>query len=783
MKKPPSTARLRFEPLEDRLALAVAVWDGGSLDSDNWSETFNWVGDVIPSPGDDLVFPAVADQFTATNDFAPGTSFGSITFEASYELSGNAITLQSDAGGVDLPLPAYLEAAAGTSSIGFDIFVPPNPVVPPNPIVPPNPVRVADAASLTLAGVVSGDAGLEKSGAGTLVLSAANTFTGQMTVAEGTLSVRHDSALGDSTGDTELLAGTTLELFGGVAIANEPLLLHAAPVDPCRLVSLGGENVWGGSISAPTDPCQFVTLTNLELTGAISGAGDIQKFEDGMLILSAANTFSGQMTVAEGTLSVRNDLALGSTTGGTELLAGTTLELFGGVAIANEPLVLQASPTDPCRLLSLGGDNVWGGSVSTPVDPCRFVTFTNLVLTGAISGAGDIQKFEDGTLIVSAANTFSGQMTVAEGTLSVHHALALGDTTGGTEMLAGTTLELFGGIAIANEPLVLNSQPVDPCRLVSLGGNNVWDGSVSIPTDPCRFVTFTNLELTGPVSGVGDIQKLGDATLVLSGDSPDYTGTIQVQTGTLLVTGSLPAATVEVEGGTFVNQGTLGSLAVHGTTANDIIRIRQANNAGAVEVVVNGASQGSFALTERLIVRAGAGNDIVEAADSVGLSVWLYGDSGHDLLKGGAGHDVLLGGDGFDAVFGGGGRDLIIGGRDSDLLLGNADDDLLIAGTTAFDNQDTALLAILAEWTSSRNYQTRVENIRGTGSGSSFDNRLNGDFFLNAGGPFRTVFDDGAIDVLSGNSGRDWFFANTGGANRDLITDRAQNEFADDVDV
>ena len=49
-----------------------------------------------------------------------------------------------------------------------------------------------------------------------------------------------------------------------------------------------------------------------------------------------------------------------------------------------------------------------------------------------------------------------------------------------------------------------------------------------------------------------------------------------------------------------------------------------------------------------------------------------------------------------------------------------------------------------------------------TGSGASFANRLNGSFFLIADGPTRTVFDDGAIDVLSGSSGRDWFFAKLG---------------------
>jgi autotransporter-associated beta strand protein len=383
-------------------------------------------------------------------------------------------------------------------------------------------------------------------------------------------------------------------------------------------------------------------------------------------------------------------------------------------------------------------------------------------------------------------------MVVAEGTLSLLNDDALGSATAGTEVLPGATLELVGGIHIADEPLnivadVLSPQP-PPIRLASLGGTNVWAGPIHTDAvtplpPPIRILAESPLELAGVIDGAADLAKLGDATLVLSGNSPDYTGTIHVLAGTLEVTGSLPQATVEVDGGTFVSQGTVGSLAIEGTAAWDVIRISPAAQQGSYNVVMNGASVGSFALSERLIVRAGAGNDLVETSDSVGLSVWLYGDSGHDLLKGGAGHDVLLGGEGFDALFGGGGRDLLIGGRDSDLLVGGADDDLLIAGTTTYDDHDTALLAILAEWTSSRNYQTRIANLRGTGSGPSFANRLNGDFFLNADGPLRTVFDDGAIDILSGSSGRDWFFANTAGANRDPITDRAQNEFIDDVDI
>jgi hypothetical protein len=50
---------LRLDRLETRLAPAVVDWDGGGADN-HWTTAANWVGDVAPQPGDDLVFPAGA---------------------------------------------------------------------------------------------------------------------------------------------------------------------------------------------------------------------------------------------------------------------------------------------------------------------------------------------------------------------------------------------------------------------------------------------------------------------------------------------------------------------------------------------------------------------------------------------------------------------------------------------------------------------------------------------------------------------------------------------------
>jgi hypothetical protein len=171
----------------------------------------------------------------------------------------------------------------------------------------------------------------------------------------------------------------------------------------------------------------------------------------------------------------------------------------------------------------------------------------------------------------------------------------------------------------------------------------------------------------------------------------------------------------------------------------------------------------------RIVVMLCDGNDFVQIASNIRVPALLDGGNGKDNLKGGAGHDVLLGGDGDDMLDGGGncGRDLLIGGRGADRLVGNAGDDLLIAGTTLFDNDVAALDAIMAEWTSNRDYTTRVANLEGAGSGPNFDRRRNGNYFLISSNPSATVIGDGAKDQLTGSAGLDWFLATA----EDKLTD------------
>ena len=81
---------------------------------------------------------------------------------------------------------------------------------------------------------------------------------------------------------------------------------------------------------------------------------------------------------------------------------------------------------------------------------------------------------------------------------------------------------------------------------------------------------------------------------------------------------------------------------------------------------------------------------------------------------------------------------VLIGGLGLDHLLGQSSDDVLIGGTTAHDNDTTALHNILTQWSSSLGFNARI---------AALSDELNID----------SVFSDAVRDELFGSSGRNWF--------------------------
>jgi hypothetical protein len=214
------------------------------------------------------------------------------------------------------------------------------------------------------------------------------------------------------------------------------------------------------------------------------------------------------------------------------------------------------------------------------------------------------------------------------------------------------------------------------------------------------------------------------------------------------------------------------ALFVGGTAGNDTIVFNPGGGSGTVQVVLNSVSQGTYSPTGHLIAYGNAGDDTIQVAGSLTLPTLLFGGDGNDTVKGGSGNNILVGGAGNDSLTGGSGRDLLIGGAGADTLTGNGDDDILIAGTTDYDANAAALFALMKEWgRTDESYSTRVNHL------------LNG--IVSGGVTYKlnpsTVHTDTAIDVLYGNSGTDWFFAQTSGTNADQVKDKATGEIVTSI--
>lgn len=463
----------------------TSTWTGaqntGSSGARNlWSTAGNWSGTAIAG-GNALIFTGNAKLTTNSNDFANGTAFASITFDANagaFVLSGNQIALGSAGLINDDTLTQTINLALSlANATTFN----------------------ANAGALTVGGAISGAGGITKTGANTVTLSGTNSYTGVTTITEGILSV---ATIGNGG-----VAGN----LGQASTAAGNLVLNGGTLQYTGLTATTNRNF---TLSAGTSSTINVTTNTLTISGAsVASTGALTKAGAGTLILSGANLHTGTTTVAAGTLSLSG---AGSLAGAVNL--STTGAQFNISAITPAGISLTSVDAVAGTTLALGAKTLTIGSSNAAA-----------TIAGAITGAGGgLTKTGTNTLTLSGTNTYTGATTLQAGTLVLNSANALGGNgsisfTGGTlRYSANNTSDLSGRLTLGSGTIRLdtNGQNVTWASAISAtqSGGLEKSGLGTLTLNGANAYTGTTTLTAGSIA-LGSNTALGTSSIALNGGS------------------------------------------------------------------------------------------------------------------------------------------------------------------------------------------------------------------------------------------------------------------------
>ena len=308
--------------------------------------------------------------------------------------------------------------------------------------------------TLVLNGVVSGDATEFYIDGGTVELNAANTYTGDTHADDATLVVNNNASLGVNTAATVILHNSVLKAAANVTVAQNVELGLGALLD--------------------------TSSHNLQINGEIFGVDGLTKAGTGTLKLTGANNYSGTTDVNAGILEIDDEDSLGFSSN-IRLQAAT-------LAINNDT--------------TLSGDLVLnnGGTLD--------IKANTTVVDAVVTGTGGLQKNGQGTLVLSADNSYTGNTYINSGLLGISSNQNLGDASNQTFLNGGSLQTLQDMVLDQNLAITAAQGGIDTA------GNN----------------TVVN----GVVSGMGKFVKSGDGELTVTADNT-YQGGTDILGGTLSI--------------------------------------------------------------------------------------------------------------------------------------------------------------------------------------------------------------------------------------------------------
>jgi len=498
-----------------------------------------------------------------------------------------------------------------------------------------------DAMTMPISGALTGPGGLTKTGSGTLILSGANTYAGNTTVSNGTLtivtsgsptngSVSLDGTAGGSPSDSVQIANVgqhwvinSLTYGTGSSTADfnygsyTPSTTVAAILVNGTLTFTATPNVTVEGTAIPVGVYPLIKYTGtlagtppntVTLPGYVSGYVTNLAASDTIALVVSTSTYNPALSWAVGNGLWNTTTANWTQFGGPVDYADPDAVLFSDTASGPSPITVTLNQT---------------------VNPSSVIinnTADNYIIsgTGAMAGGNGMTLIKDGTasLTLSNASTYGGGTTVNNGTLNINYG---GDGTGLNSAIGTGSLTINSGAAIDNTSgqaltLVPSIQQYWDGSFTFLGSTNfdLGTGQVTLGSGNVALTVNSNLlEVDGPIgdlTGSSILTKNGNGTLTLSNYN-SFGGGVTLAAGTLDVNidGALGTGKFTVQSGTMLDNTSgssvalsenneiawVGSFTFLGTTNLDLggstmsiaqIMVTVSNNDLAVEGTISGAN-------------------------------------------------------------------------------------------------------------------------------------------------------------------------------------------------
>lgn len=346
----------------------------------------------------------------------------------------------------------------------------------------------------TVSGVINGNGGVTKTGAGTLVLSGANSNTGTTTVSAGVLNLRHSDALGSS--NVTVANGASLDLQNNITLTGHRATLTGQGNGTGGVLrNISGNNTWAGEITAvavsgitrissnagtltltgeinqdngASDQLVFQGNGNTVVTGAIDGNSDVTRSSAGTGVVSLLgdNTYTGQTLINGGILEINtiNRLSADESEAETALNASSlglpTTVANGTINIGNSSttatLRFIGPNTTTDRVLNLAGTS--GGAVIEQNGSGKLTFLSALTATGAGNKTLTLTGTSEGLLAGAIVDNSASNKTSLVKSGGGHWTLGGANTyTGTTSVNAGTLLLQNASIAAGGNVTVATS--------------------------------------------------------------------------------------------------------------------------------------------------------------------------------------------------------------------------------------------------------------------------------------------------------------------------------------